>query len=172
MNNNKDFEKIILKIQPRIYRYCLIRLKDTYLADEAWQKFMIVINNKWSDLEVGKYFKSYCIKVANNCIKQVIENNERFYSRHESLDAMTVSAIFSKGSVEDTYFDDCDDEKYIEQIINGLSQEERQLFVYRFVEKKTFNEISELTGIPYSTVRYRLNKIEEMIKTEIKKFFN
>ena len=62
-------------------------------------------------------------------------------------------------------------EECIEIIKQSLDESDKQLFNYRYVENKTLKEIVEITRIPYSSLRYRLFKLDQVIKKEIKNIF-
>ena len=63
------------------------------------------------------------------------------------------------------------EEELVEKVRDSLPEGMRDLFAYRFIEKKTIEEISELTGIPYSTLRYRLMKTEAAARRNIREMF-
>lgn len=172
MNKEKDFDKTIRQVTPSLYRYCYSRLKNHEWADEALQLVMIILSQKWDGLEIGNNFEAYCIGIAKNCVKRVRHHHMRYYSKHESLDEIAENGVFSEASAIDVYFGEDDDQKNIERIADTLPDDSRQLFIYRFVEKKTLQEIQTLSGIPYSTLRIRLNRIEQQVRKEIKKYFN
>ena len=68
----------------------------------------------------------------------------------------------------DDYFHDLNSEdKFIAEVIESLPDESKDLFKYRFIEKKTITETSEIIHMPYSSLRMRLKKIEEYIKCQV-----
>lgn len=174
MNQKKDFNSVIAQVHPRVYKYCYSQLKKHDLADEATHMVMVTVSDKWKSLEVGDEFEAYCINVAKNCIKQVRYMHNRYYSKHESLEELSENGALDHAYTTDSCCDDPEDktEEYIEQIKRSLPYEEsRQLFVYRYIEKNTLYEISDLTGISYTPIRRRLSRIEKLVRKEIEKIF-
>lgn len=174
MNDLKTFERIVEEIQPAIYLYCFKKLhKNKELTDEAVNSTLNVLYQKWDTLDINDNIKAYAYRVADNCVMQVLEIHKKYYSRNESFEDFTEKATPDKNLYYDRYFDDKDDrtDEYIEKIKNSLPPEYTQLFVYRYIEKRTVSEIAELTGMKYSTLRLRFIKIEKLVKEEVRKIF-
>ena len=68
------------------------------------------------------------------------------------------------GAEIDTY-------EYICRIKDSLPTEYQEIYDYRYIQKKTLTEISAIIGLPYSTLRLRLSKLDPLIRKEIKKLF-
>ena len=175
MFNSEDFERITYKYIKSLYKYCYYKLYyNKMLTDETVNDIFRVLFLKWDTLNINDNIKAYLYRVADNCIKQTLKKHNYYYAHFESLDGLTEDKIFSDNLYySDEYFqDDITNDEYIESIKSILSDEYNLLFTYRFIEHKTINEISALTGIPYSSVRLRLLKIESIVRDEIKKIFN
>lgn len=175
MDDIQTFEENVEKIQSAIYMYCFKKLnKNKYMTDEAVSLTLNVLYKKWNTLDKNGNIKAYAYRVADNCILQVKESSDRYYSHNESLEAIAVNGSDEGFVCTDRYFceDDGGTDQYIERITAMLPSEYTQLFVYRYIEKCSIKEIMGLTGLRYSSLRLRLLKIESIIKTEIKKIFN
>ena len=73
-------------------------------------------------------------------------------------------------SAWDRYFkDETPEEDMIKKVGESVPEEYRELFRLRYVEKKTLNEIAERLGVPYSTLRRRISKMDLVIRREIHK---
>ena len=71
-------------------------------------------------------------------------------------------------AVTDEYFLPDEDET-VGRIEKDLSDADRTLFHARFIEKKTLKEMESSTGLPYSTLRIRLKKIETTVRERIER---
>ncbi|MBR3639129.1 MAG: hypothetical protein IKN50_00825, partial [Clostridia bacterium] len=78
-----------------------------------------------------------------------VENREEFASR-------------------DIYFkSETSEDDMILEIRDSVPEEHRELFRLRYVEKKTLEEISSNLGMPYSTLRRRVAKLDIVIKRTV-----
>ena len=120
-------------------------------------------------LDKSGNIRAYIYRIADNCIKHNLSENYKYYSNNTSLENLVETQNFDK-KCYDNYFDSAifDEEKYIEEVKTKLPEEYRELYRYRYIEKKTLQEISDLIDVPYSTLRLRLSKLEKLIRKEIK----
>ena len=125
-------------------------------------------------LDLNGNIMGWLYHVADREIKQHLRKHNMYYSHNESLDAVITERQIDSLVYTDEYFSakDIDEQKYLEQIAESLPVEYKAIFRYRFIEKHTIVETSAHVGIPYSSLRLRLSKIEELVRLEIKKIFD
>lgn len=173
--DNDEYICIVKKYRKPLFIYCYYRLKQNKtLTEETVDDVLHILYKKWDTLDLDGNIRAYLYRVADNCIKRSLEKYNRYYKRNESLEEAFENGRLDNLYHYDDYFSDEEftDKSRIEQIKKALPEEYREIFVYRFVEKKTLKDISALTGIPYSSLRLRIKKIELMAKDEIKKLFD
>lgn len=174
MVDNNKYMWIVKKYRKPLFKYCYYRLmNNNTLTEETIDDIFQILYKKWDTLDLNNNIKAYLYRVADNCIKHTLKNYNRYYKYNESLEETIENNKFDHIHQYDDYFQDdkfseCNN---IERIKQALPEEYQEIFVYRYIEKKTLMETSELTGIPYSSLRLRISKIEKMIKDEIKKIF-
>ena len=174
MVDPQKFERTVRKYQRMLVGYLWRRLGyDEGLALETFDDVICVLYRRWDDLDTGGDIAPWLFRVADNCIRANVRKNERYYSRHVPLDEARDSLPREDLSVTDAYFDDpgLTDEELVLKVRDSLPEGMRDLFTYRFIEKRTLGEISEITGIPYSTLRYRLAKTEAAARRSIRDMF-
>ena len=173
MFDNERFDSIVRELSPQLFKYCLARTNyNKELAEETLNDVFAVLYTKWDTLDLDDNIRSYLYSVANNCIKHNLEKHRAYYNNVESYDLLAEVNGLGEQSHEDEYFsDEAQVEKQIAQIISGLDENEKALFKYRYIDKLPLMEIAEKTGIPYSTLRYQLFKLERGVKKKISKYF-
>lgn len=164
------YESVVRKCTPPLYRYCSYRLSfNQQLVEETVNDVMRILFIKWDTLEITDDILRYLYRVADNCIKQARERDYEYYSVHSSFEEAMDEGKICEPAYFDDYFHDIDeDELFIQKVVETLPEEYQRIFKYRYIDKKTIVKIVELTGIPYSSVRLRLMKIEEYIKCQVK----
>ncbi len=164
MLNVEDLNELISLYGDSIFKYCLILSGwDRHLAEDVWEDVWLVVLSKRKSLKKSKYFYSYLRKTADRCM---MENRRKIEDRRRHELSLEVLG-YLKGagsSVSDAYFEDAkDEESLLWDVMKMLPPDERELFKLRYIDLYSLTKISSLTGVPYSTVRLRLKKIEKKI---------
>lgn len=169
----QKFEQIVDKYRKQLFRYCYYRLGENKpLADETINDIIYLLYNKWDTLDVDDNIRAWLYRAADRIVKQNLKKHNRYYNKFESLEAVVEDHILSGAEYYDEYFiNDSSIEDYVEMLRDALPVEYRKIFKYRYIEKRTLQDIVELTGIPYSSLRLKISKIEILIKAEINKLF-
>ncbi len=173
MPDNTEYLRIVAKYRRALFKYCYYRLNnDINLTDETVNDIFFVLSQKWSDIDVNGNISAYLYRVADNCIKHNLELHKRYYNNNESLEEAIENHKFDNAVYLDEYFsDDSPEDQHIENIRTHLPEEYRDIFTYRFIEKRTLEEVADMMKIPYSTLRLRTLKVERLVRAEIKKIF-
>lgn len=175
MTNLQEFERIVEQYSNQLYQYCYRKLNyNKFLADEAFNDILKVLADKWDTLDLSGNIRAYIYRVADNCIKHNLREYKNYYKNNLSYDELNENRAFSEPAKFDEYFEEkyLSEKESIETIKNTLPPELQPIFYHRFIEKRTLNEIVEMTGIPYSSLRLRVSKTEKLVREEIKKLFS
>lgn len=169
-----EYERVVEASQAPLFKYCYFRLgKNRELTEETLDDVFHVLYKKWSTLNLDDNLMGWLYHVADREIKQHLRRHNLYYKRFESLEEALDARQLESLAYTDEYFDksDIDEEEYFDKIENALPAEYRKIFRYRFIEKHTLVETSAHLGIPYSTLRPRVLKLEEMIREKVAELF-
>lgn len=173
MFDGKEFERIVNKYKTELFRYCYYRMKnDKQLAEETLDDIFMVLFKKWASLvfKDDRNTRAYLYRVADKCIRH--NQNNHTNSHSVSFEKMLQYDDLDQLVVYDTYFQsDMSIEEQLEIIASHMPKETQVVFRLRYIEKKKLMDIAEQTGLPYSTIRSRLQKAEKTVEKEIKKLF-
>lgn len=166
-NNYNDTYK---KYYNLIYKFCLSKLyNDQYNAEEATAETFIVLYKKWNVMPKDNIL-NWLYKTAGFCIKVI---KKKYSDEHKT--------VISLDLYQDNLFADIPESIDINpesvyqiklMIKNELDIDYQMLFQYRYIDNKTLNDIVSLTGIPYSTLRYRQKETERLSKLILKKLLD
>jgi RNA polymerase sigma factor (sigma-70 family) len=164
---DNNYDDTYEKYYNLIYKFCLSKLyNDQYNAEEATTETFIVLYNKWNIIHKDNIL-NWLYKTAGYCIKVI---KKKYIIDHKTFISLDL--------YEDNLFADMPESIDINpesvyqiklMIKNKLDIKYQMLFQYRYIDNKTLNDIVSLTGIPYSTLRYRLKETERLSKVIIKK---
>lgn len=170
----EKYEFIVEKYTRPLFQYCYYRLdENSALTEETMDDIMHLLYQKWESLDVDGNIRAWLYRVADNTIKYNKKKYNKYYKHTISLEEAIDDNKLDHLQYCDDYFNDYDinEDEYLDKIKNVLPDEYKNIFVYRYIEKKTLVETSKLTGIPYSSLRLRIDKLEKTIKEEVKKIF-
>ena len=165
--NIEKYNQIVESKYSKLLKYCLLRLSFVKPdAEEVTDDVFVTLFLKWDELDLSDNISAWLYRVADNCIKRFIAKK----SRDESLnDHMETIEQFNNSEDEIAeLIEQISYKQKLDEIIGMLPENLKDIFVYRFIEEKTLQEIEKLTGIPYSTVRLRIKKAKSMVDNYFK----
>ncbi len=149
--DSASLDKLVAFYYPDILRYCLWHTPNRQAAEDATQEtFLKAIRHLDAYAHRGK-FRAYIYKIAANvCIdfsrKKVAEQLPDDFPEYDSrLERIESDANFM-------------------WLLRGLSQEQREVVLLRFVHELKVREIAEVTEVPMRTVQSRLRSALQRIE--------
>lgn len=166
MITKENAEKIAKQYYNKVFSFCFSMAKSNYDdAMEITQEVFLLFAKKAKDLEDDK-IEHWLIAVAK---KKGLE-----YFRRIKKEASIIAIEDSFRSADEVFstitrfysYSDAEVKLTLDAILKMLTEEEYQLFVKKFIEKKTQAEIAKELNISISTVSTRTlrlrNKIEKL----------
>lgn len=164
------FALLIKRYQDKIFHYIVritnIREED---AEDLLQDIFLKVYLNLNDFDLDLKFSSWIYAIARN---QVISNHRRLNTRAEGhsldLEADSVKRLVSEFNIEKefdaTYLKD-----KVTKVLYNLSDKYRDILVLKFLEEKSYQEISDIIKKPVGTVGSLMNKAKSEFKKELLK---
>jgi RNA polymerase sigma factor (sigma-70 family) len=155
-----DKDKIDALIQENymsIYKYCFYHVHNRDVAQDITQDvFLKFIKEIERYREYGK-LKNYLYVIARNSIRD---------------HARKIKEIDLETDFEAEKYDDGGIDKKIEQLsvweaLSSLEELEKEILILRYYQDHIIKEISEIMGMPASTIRYKLKNAEKTLKSRL-----
>ena len=159
---------VISRYQHRLYRYLLRLVREPATADDLFQQTWLRVMEKIGRYDARRSFEAWLFSVAHNLAVDL------WRAKHgESLDAGADSGEPPGARLA------CGDPDALEQLLDfergamlaacmqGLPAIHREVLTLRFEEGLKLEEIAEVTGIPLSTVKSRLRRALEGLRTAL-----
>ncbi|MBQ7958051.1 MAG: sigma-70 family RNA polymerase sigma factor [Clostridia bacterium] len=163
---NAQLQECYDKYRLKLFNYCLSRLNGSReAADDCVQETFIVFYNKLLDGNEFEDPKTFLYRTANNFVKRQKQKDARELKRQVPLE--NAENISVTDEEYDERIDLIDYEIFAKMLIDILSDEEKELYNLRYVQKISVEKISEKTGISRPAASMRLmrlrNKIKDMV---------
>ena len=151
----------------RLFNYCLSRLDSREAADDCVQETFIVFYNKLLDGEEFENPRAFLYRTADNFVKRQKQKDAVELKRSVPLeDAENIG-------VTDEYLtriDLIDYEEIAKILLNLLTDEEKQIYDLRYIQKQGVEDIAEQLGISRPAASMRLMRLRNKIKDMVYSF--
>lgn len=164
MITDKKLDEITKQYYETIYSFCLAKSgNNPDDASDITQEVFMVLTEKRDELE-DKNLKQWLIEVAKLKSKEYYrqikkhENVSSFEEKFTSADEIfsTLTKFYS--------YSDADIKITLDAILKLLTKKEYELYIKKYVENKTHEEIADEFGISVSSVSSRLDRLKKKIR--------
>jgi RNA polymerase sigma factor (sigma-70 family) len=150
-----------------IHRYCASRAGILYADDITGEVFELFCK-KYRAIKHENYL-AWLYKTADNLVKNFHKKQKRKMQKEKYIDE-SLSELLSYNQNFETAGDH-EIEKYKNEIIETLSDQDWLLFDMKYIEKLSISQISAKLSISGNNVKQRLFRLREKIKAEAAKKF-
>lgn len=144
------YQTLYDRYKHRIFQYIRIRIDNSEDARDLTASTFHKAFAKIKKLRQPHHFRAWLFKIAQNECKMY------FRSRATKIPTTTVGDISELSLATNKADNPIADS--VRWTLNQLSPAEQDMLIYRLIEKKTIDEIAEMTGKKADAVRYLLKK--------------
>lgn len=163
-----NIEKIINDYSGLLYK--VIKNNSYNLLEEDIEEIItdtfFVIWKNYKKMSLDDKISNYLVGVSKNILFNKLRKNKKQFNNVNIEDYQNI--INAKDDVENL-FEDQDRMKFIENIINKMDKESKEIFIYFYYEQRKIKEISKILDISESKVKTRLHRIRKKIRKELEK---
>lgn len=147
------------ELYDKLLKYCYSKTHDKYLAEDIVQDTFVRFYSNHTYKETGKQL-AYLYTIARNlCIDA--------YRRPATVDIESFQAEAEKALYHDAETDGLIDRLTVEQAMERLSDEDRELVMLRYNQGLSAADVGEIVGMSRWAVHRRLQKCLKVLKEEL-----
>jgi RNA polymerase sigma-70 factor (ECF subfamily) len=166
-DRRRRFEAQVLPHLDAAYRFARWRARSPEDAEDAVQDAILRAYRGFDALR-GSDVKSWLLTIVRNCHSTAVRAQQRralvpLPEEHDALDGHALVA--SDLEPEDASIRR-DEERTLEKLIAGLSDEHREILLLREIEDMGYREIAAVTQLPLGTVMSRLARARLALKKQ------
>jgi len=162
------FNRLVLRWEKSIYNLTLRMLQNRDEAAEATQEVFLSAFKSIGRFRVDAKFSTWLYRIAvNHCISRF---RRRPPGHHFSLEDQQAEALNRRLPARESHeqeFLQQEGRSRVRHELTYLSDDQRMAVELKFFQDMTFEEISEITQAPLSTVKSRLYSGLEILKTRL-----
>lgn len=172
MMTEKEFNHIILPLAKNIYSFAANMTGNPADSADISQEVLYKLWNSRHELKRVDNPKAWALKITRNLCLDWIKKQKPIYDEKQVLtqggyDSDLLQQIENK-----------DTARLVQQIINTLPDNQREVMILRELEEMEYEEISQITGLGLNNIRVLLSrgrtKVKEILvhKYQISKYDN
>lgn len=138
--------KLIMDKKDEYYGLAFIYMKNKDDALEVLQEMIVVLYKEIVKLKKKEAFYSWSKTILVNICKRELKKKNR--RNNEGEDEKYIEENY--GNIEDKI--------YLKELIEKLNEDQKEVIKLRYYLDYSYNDISEITGVPLGTVKSRISK--------------
>lgn len=155
-----DIDSLVAAYWPRVLRYVAFSINDPDLAQSITQDTFLKAYNGRASFRGECAVSTWLIGIANNLIRDQLRLKKfQFWRKAQatSLDVTEMASFLpSDESSPESRLLVQERTEQVKEALDGLSVNQRKVFLLRFFEGLNIEEIAESTGMPVNTVKTHL----------------
>jgi len=165
------FDEIMRQHQRRVYRVIYLLVRDADVADTLTQECFLRAYQKRASFRGECRIETWLIRIAVNLVRDHGKNRRVAFWRKlvgfEDTEANEIKAPASNPSPERVALAK-QELQAVWDAVNVLSNQQREIFLLRFVEELSLAEIADILGLRAGSVKAQLFRALESVRKQVK----
>ena len=162
-----DKEQLLAQHRQRLGRYVQSMVRDRGEAEDLLQEIMLRAHRGFADLRAAEAGATWLFRIATHaCLDHLRQRSRRPVidggTDPDALDGPGDDPITLQATIERREMSEC-----VQRFLVALPDDYRSVIMLTEIEGLTGPEISELLGVPLTTVKMRLHRARRMLQEEL-----
>jgi len=168
----EEFDAIVRRHQRRVHRFLLMLLRDPDEADNLTQECFLRAYQNRSSFRGESSLETWLLRIAVNLARDHARNRKAgFWKRLLGLEDEEDGAAHNVASGEASPEQQLlarEDVRAVWEVANQLSQQQRAVFLLRFVEEMELSEIASALGLQVGSVKTHLFRAMQTVRGKLR----
>jgi len=173
LEHDRDaFNKLVLKYNDMVFNLCFRMMGDYDEANDCAQDAFLKVYHNLHKFKQKSAFSTWLYRIAvNTCKNSLASSHSRISKRMFRLNGNSSDKdktdnidIQDSSMSPDRLYERSEDEKKIQDALDSLPSEFKVLVILKDIEGRSYDEISEITGIKAGTVKSRLSRARQQLR--------
>lgn len=154
--SERDFDSLVIRYKDMIFNLCLNITGDYDEAVDCSQEVFIKMYRNLGKFGFRSALSTWLYSIALNTCRNRLSSPYR--KRNVTIDGFENLHRANESSEPEFLFERSEGERAVRNAIAKLPEEERILIIMRDLEDRSYEEITEITGIKTGTVKSRISR--------------
>jgi RNA polymerase sigma-70 factor, ECF subfamily len=168
----EEFDAIVRRHQRRVHRFLLMLLRDPEEADNLTQECFLRAYQNLSSFRGESSLETWLLRIAANLARDHARNRKAsFWKRLLGLDGDedgTGERVPSREASPEQILLAREDVRAVWAVASQLSQQQRAVFLLRFVEEMELSEIASALGLQVGSVKTHLFRAVQTVRGKLR----
>ncbi len=160
----ENFKRKFLPLHAKLFRIAFIMVENKEDAEDILQDVYFKLWTKRDELDVVKTPEAFCVTLVKNACLDFIRSARRSY---DAVDAGIIDVLIEDTTPEQET-EIHDKVVRVQELINRLPQNQRQILRLRSIDDCTMEEIEQITGLTAVNIRVLLTRARKTLREQIK----
>lgn len=171
---HEEFDDLVREHQQRIFRVVMALVRDSDLASTITQDCFVRAYENRSSFRGDSSVSTWLIRIAINLVRDHARSRRqgfwrRLFSSPAAEDAMQAAeAVADPRSTPDRQLLAKEEAGAVWQIVAQMAPQQREVFVLRFSEEMSMEEIAHALGIKVGTVKSHLSRAVTAVREQLR----
>ena len=156
------FKKEIIPLKDKLFRYALNYLKESSVAEDVIQEVFLKLWKKREEFYKIKNIEAWSMTMTRNLSLDLLKRN-----KVEFTDPVFIKEPVMRSGIPDNLIEQSELKSNVHEIIESLSEKQRQVVFLRDIEGYSYQEISEIIGIDQNLVKVTLFRARENLRKKL-----
>jgi RNA polymerase sigma-70 factor, ECF subfamily len=168
-----EFDAIVRRHQRRVHRFLLMLLRDPEEADNLTQESFLRAYQNISSFRGESSLETWLLRIAANLARDHARNRKtsfwkRLLGLNDSDEAGAAQRVPSGEASPEQVLLAREDVRAVWEVANQLSQQQRAVFLLRFVEEMELSEIAAALGLQVGSVKTHLFRAVQTVRSKLR----
>ncbi len=169
-----DFERLVPAHQQRIYRILLGLVRDADTADNLTQECFVRAYEKRHSFRGESSVSTWLVAIAINLARDHARDRRtgfwrRLFSAPVEEREVAMASVADRASSAEQRVMASQQLSQVWQVVEVLSNRQREVFLLRFVEELPLEQIAEVTGMRVGTVKAHLSRAVSAVRQRVRR---
>ena len=174
--DDEAFGELVRRYEHRIYAFCARMLHDKEEAEDVAQDVFLTLYRSAGDFRGESQFSTWLFRIAKNqTLNRIKYLERRGRSKKRSLDEHAddgpKALPDARAERPDDRIADRQTADLVHEAIGALAEDHRAVVVLRDMEDLSYEEISDITGLPIGTVKSRIHRGRTALAKRLSRIF-
>jgi RNA polymerase sigma-70 factor (ECF subfamily) len=172
---HEEFDGLVREHQQRIFRVILALVRDSELASNLTQDCFVRAYESRTSFRGDSSVSTWLIRIAINLVRDHARNRKQAFWRrlfHRPADEpeteITAENIKDSRSTPDHQLLAKEELNAVWSVVAELSPQQREIFVLRFSEEMSLEEIAQVMGLKTGTVKAHLSRATSAVRVRLR----